>query len=172
MLQDLGIGYMAARSPQAKGRIERLWQTFRRFRLIKDYGCFAHEIVPHSSQHAWTLFFDWDVRRNHVDTRVVDLAGIEKLQGSVVVPDAPLYGAVAEGWRSRNGLSPPLNHPVSEPIAVPAGSTASLVSARCGRRSRTNSSRSVNRVMGADLAPADVCHNSLLSVYARMASEQ
>ena len=25
MLQDLGIGYMQARSPQAKGRIERLW---------------------------------------------------------------------------------------------------------------------------------------------------
>ena len=24
MLQDLGIGYLAARSPQAKGRIERL----------------------------------------------------------------------------------------------------------------------------------------------------
>jgi hypothetical protein len=25
VLQDLGIGYIAARSPQAKGRIERLW---------------------------------------------------------------------------------------------------------------------------------------------------
>ena len=27
VLMDLGIGYMRARSPQAKGRIERLWRT-------------------------------------------------------------------------------------------------------------------------------------------------
>lgn len=29
MLQDLGIGYIAANSPQAKGRIERLWATLQ-----------------------------------------------------------------------------------------------------------------------------------------------
>src|SRR5437899_5529277 len=29
MLQDLGIGYVAAHSPQAKGRIERLWSTLQ-----------------------------------------------------------------------------------------------------------------------------------------------
>src|SRR2546428_793903 len=29
ILQDLGIGYIAARSPQAKGRIERLWATLQ-----------------------------------------------------------------------------------------------------------------------------------------------
>jgi transposase len=29
VLRDLGIGYIAARSPQAKGRIERLWQTLQ-----------------------------------------------------------------------------------------------------------------------------------------------
>lgn len=29
MLQDLGIGYIAAHSPQAKGRIERLWATLQ-----------------------------------------------------------------------------------------------------------------------------------------------
>jgi hypothetical protein len=29
ILQDLGVGYIAARSPQAKGRIERLWGTLQ-----------------------------------------------------------------------------------------------------------------------------------------------
>jgi len=29
MLQDLGIGFIAAQSPQAKGRIERLWGTLQ-----------------------------------------------------------------------------------------------------------------------------------------------
>jgi len=29
ILQDLGIGYIAAHSPQAKGRIERLWETLQ-----------------------------------------------------------------------------------------------------------------------------------------------
>ena len=29
VLRDLGIGYIAAHSPQAKGRIERLWATLQ-----------------------------------------------------------------------------------------------------------------------------------------------
>ena len=35
MLQDLGIGYIAAGSPQAKGRIERLWRTLQD-RLVSE----------------------------------------------------------------------------------------------------------------------------------------
>ena len=35
MLQDLGIGFIAAQSPQAKGRIERLWGT-RQDRLVSE----------------------------------------------------------------------------------------------------------------------------------------
>src|SRR6267142_891429 len=35
MLQDLGIGYIAAHSPQAKGRIERFWQTLQD-RLVSE----------------------------------------------------------------------------------------------------------------------------------------
>jgi hypothetical protein len=35
VLQDLGIGYIAARSPQAKGRIERLWATLQD-RLVSE----------------------------------------------------------------------------------------------------------------------------------------
>ena len=35
VLQDLGIGYIRARSPQAKGRIERLWRTLQD-RLIAE----------------------------------------------------------------------------------------------------------------------------------------
>jgi transposase len=35
ILQDLGIGYIAARSPQAKGRIERLWATLQD-RLVSE----------------------------------------------------------------------------------------------------------------------------------------
>lgn len=35
ILQDLGIGYIAAHSPQAKGRIERFWQTLQD-RLVSE----------------------------------------------------------------------------------------------------------------------------------------
>ena len=35
MLQDLGVGYIAAHSPQAKGRIERLWNTLQD-RLVSE----------------------------------------------------------------------------------------------------------------------------------------
>jgi transposase len=35
MLQDLGVGYIAAHSPQAKGRIERLWATLQD-RLVSE----------------------------------------------------------------------------------------------------------------------------------------
>ncbi len=35
VLQDLGIGYIAAHSPQAKGRVERLWQTLQD-RLVSE----------------------------------------------------------------------------------------------------------------------------------------
>jgi hypothetical protein len=35
MLQDVGIGYLAAGSPQAKGRIERLWRTLQD-RLVSE----------------------------------------------------------------------------------------------------------------------------------------
>jgi hypothetical protein len=35
MLQDLGVGYIAAQSPQGKGRIERLWQTLQD-RLVSE----------------------------------------------------------------------------------------------------------------------------------------
>jgi transposase len=35
ILRDLGIGYIAAHSPQAKGRIERLWET-RQDRLVAE----------------------------------------------------------------------------------------------------------------------------------------
>ena len=35
VLRDLGIGYIAAHSPQAKGRIERLWDT-RQDRLVAE----------------------------------------------------------------------------------------------------------------------------------------
>jgi hypothetical protein len=37
--------------------------TYRGFRLAKNYACFAHAIVQNSSQHAWALFFDREIRR-------------------------------------------------------------------------------------------------------------
>jgi hypothetical protein len=35
VLQELGIGYVQARSPQGKGRVERLWQTLQD-RLVSE----------------------------------------------------------------------------------------------------------------------------------------
>ena len=52
ILQDLGVGYIAARSPQAKGRIERLWATLQdrltselRLRAITTVEA-AHTYLP------------------------------------------------------------------------------------------------------------------------------
>jgi hypothetical protein len=44
----------------------RSWQkdhTYRGFMLVKDYGCFAHEIANKSSRHAGALFFDREIKR-------------------------------------------------------------------------------------------------------------
>ena len=41
MLQDLGIGFIAAHSPQAKGRIERFWQTLQD-RLVSELHLRGH----------------------------------------------------------------------------------------------------------------------------------
>jgi len=40
VLRDLGIGYIAAQSPQAKGRVERLWQTLQD-RLVSELRLYA-----------------------------------------------------------------------------------------------------------------------------------
>jgi transposase len=52
ILHDLGIGYIAARSPHAKGRVERLWETLQdrlvselRLRGITTVGA-AHAYLP------------------------------------------------------------------------------------------------------------------------------
>jgi transposase len=44
VLQDLGIGYIAAHSPQAKGRIERLWETLQD-RLVAELRLHGHTTV-------------------------------------------------------------------------------------------------------------------------------
>jgi transposase len=56
MLQDLGIGFIAARSPQAKGRIERLWGTLqdrlvselrlRALHTLEQANAFLPEFLP------------------------------------------------------------------------------------------------------------------------------
>ena len=42
------------------------WQkehTYRGFTLVRDYSCFAYEIVQNSSQHTRALFWDRDIKR-------------------------------------------------------------------------------------------------------------
>jgi len=56
MLQDLGIGFIAAQSPQAKGRIERLWGTLqdrlvselrlRALQTLEQANAFLPEFLP------------------------------------------------------------------------------------------------------------------------------
>ena len=44
----------------------RSWQkehTYRGFRLVENYTCFAYEIAQNSSQYARALFFDRDIKR-------------------------------------------------------------------------------------------------------------
>ena len=60
ILQDLGVGYIAARSPQAKGRIERLWGTLQD-RLVSELR--LRGITTVSAAHAYLPAFITDFNR-------------------------------------------------------------------------------------------------------------
>ena len=49
MLQELGIGFIAAQSPQAKGRIERLWGTFQD-RLVSEMRLHAVTTIAQANE--------------------------------------------------------------------------------------------------------------------------
>ena len=57
-----GWGETRAEHKEIEARmLYRSWQkehTYRGFRLIRDYSCFAHEIAQNSSQHTRVLCFD------------------------------------------------------------------------------------------------------------------
>ena len=61
MLHDLGVGYIAAESPQAKGRIERLWQTLQD-RLVSELR--LHGIATPEAANAFlpTFMADFNPR--------------------------------------------------------------------------------------------------------------
>ena len=60
MLQDLGIGYIAAHSPQAKGRVERLWETLQD-RLVSELR--LRGIATVEAAHAYLPEFITDYNR-------------------------------------------------------------------------------------------------------------
>ena len=60
VLRDLGIGYIAAGSPQAKGRIERLWGTLQD-RLVAELR--LHHITTLAAAHAFLPHFLADFNR-------------------------------------------------------------------------------------------------------------
>jgi transposase len=60
MLQDLGVGYLAAHSPQAKGRIERLWGTLQD-RLVSELR--VRGITTVAAAHAYLPAFIADFNR-------------------------------------------------------------------------------------------------------------
>ncbi|HKW39998.1 MAG TPA: hypothetical protein VJN39_01990, partial [Gemmatimonadales bacterium] len=61
MLQDLGIGYIAARSPQAKGRIERLWATLQD-RLVSELRLRGLATVAAAEAYLPTFIADFNRR--------------------------------------------------------------------------------------------------------------
>jgi transposase len=61
MLQDLGIGYVAARSPQAKGRIERLWATLQD-RLVSELRLRGIATVEAASAYLPAFIADFNRR--------------------------------------------------------------------------------------------------------------
>jgi hypothetical protein len=60
LLHDLGIGYIAAQSPQAKGRIERLWQTLQD-RLVSELR--LHDVRTLDEANAFLARFLADFNR-------------------------------------------------------------------------------------------------------------
>jgi transposase len=61
MLQDLGIAYVAARSPQAKGRIERLWATLQD-RLVSELRLRAIATVEAATAYLPAFIADFNRR--------------------------------------------------------------------------------------------------------------
>ena len=61
MLQDLGIGYVAAHSPQAKGRIERLWATLQD-RLVSELRLRGLTTVPAATAYLPEFIADFNHR--------------------------------------------------------------------------------------------------------------
>jgi len=61
ILSDLGIGFIPARSPQAKGRIERLWQTLQD-RLVAELELLGITTVEHAHAFFPTFLADLATR--------------------------------------------------------------------------------------------------------------
>ena len=61
VLHDLGIGYIAARSPQAKGRIERLWATLQD-RLVSELRLRRIASVEAAAAYLPTFIADFNRR--------------------------------------------------------------------------------------------------------------
>jgi hypothetical protein len=60
ILRELGVGYIAARAPQAKGRVERLWETLQD-RLVSELRLRRLTTVP--AAHAYLPAFIADYNR-------------------------------------------------------------------------------------------------------------
>ena len=61
MLQELGVGYIAAQSPQAKGRIERLWATLQD-RLVSELRVRGLTTVDAAHAYLPTFIADFNQR--------------------------------------------------------------------------------------------------------------
>jgi hypothetical protein len=61
VLQDLGIGYIAAHSPQAKGRVERLWETLQD-RLVAELRLRGIQTVAAADAYLPTYLADHNRR--------------------------------------------------------------------------------------------------------------
>ena len=72
MLIDLAIGYIAAHSPQAKGRIERLWETLQD-RLVQELRLRGITTVEAAEAYLLVFIADYNRRFAHLarDTRSV-----------------------------------------------------------------------------------------------------
>jgi transposase len=61
ILEELGVGYIAARSPQAKGRIERSWETLQD-RLVSELRLLGLRCVEEVVQHLPQLLAELNAR--------------------------------------------------------------------------------------------------------------
>src|SRR5438094_3496443 len=61
LLQELGVGYIAAHSPQAKGRIERLWETLQD-RLVSELRLRRIATVEMAQAYLPTFIADYNRR--------------------------------------------------------------------------------------------------------------
>ena len=136
MLQALGIGYIPAGSPQAKGRIERLWQTLQD-RLVSELR--LRGIATREAANAFLPEFLADFNRRFAHAPA-DSAPAWRRPPRDLAPLLSCRSSRVVARESTVRLGPPGSRSPAAPPAAPTRAAA-WTSGNCSMGARWSSTR-------------------------------